>query len=103
MRMRNAALAVDPALRDELVLAHVDLVKALAHRLRRRLPAQLDVSELVGAGVIGLIDAASRYEPALGVPFDAFARRRIQGAMLDTLRALDCVPRSVRRLKRQAE
>lgn len=103
MRMRSAALAVDPALRDELVLAHVDLVKALANRLRRRLPAQLDVSELVGAGVIGLIDAASRYEPSLGVPFDAFARRRIQGAMLDTLRALDCVPRSVRRLKRQAE
>jgi RNA polymerase sigma factor for flagellar operon FliA len=99
----KAAAVVDPGVRDELVLAHVDLVKAMAHRLRRRLPSQVEVQELVGAGVVGLIDAASRFEPALGVPFDAFARRRIHGAMLDALRGLDCVPRSVRRLQRQVE
>jgi RNA polymerase sigma factor for flagellar operon FliA len=102
VRLR-AVLAVDPAQRDQLVLAHVDLVKTMAHRLHRRLPSQVEVSELVGAGVVGLIDAAGRYEPALGVPFDAFARRRIHGAMLDALRGVDSVPRSVRRLKRQAE
>jgi RNA polymerase sigma factor for flagellar operon FliA len=102
MRLR-AALAADPGMRDQLVMAHVDLVKTLAHRLRRRLPSQVELSELVSVGVLGLIDAASRYEPALGVPFDAFARRRIHGAMLDALRGLDWVPRSVRRLQRRAE
>jgi len=102
MRLR-AALAADPGVRDQLVMAHVGLVKTLAHRLRRRLPSQVELSELVSVGVLGLIDAASRYEPSLGVPFDAFARRRIHGAMLDALRGLDRVPRSVRRLQRRAE
>ena len=99
----STALSVDTQVRDELVMAHVDLVKSMASRLRRRLPSQVDVSELVSVGVLGLIDAASRYQPALGVPFDAFARRRIHGAMLDALRSLDWVPRSVRKLQRQAE
>jgi RNA polymerase sigma factor for flagellar operon FliA len=99
----NAALAVDPVVRDQLVMAHVDLVKAMASRLRRRLPSQIEMSELVSVGVLGLIDAASRYQPTLGVPFDAFARRRIHGAMLDALRGLDWVPRSVRKMQRQAE
>ena len=99
----SAAIAVDPAVRDQLVMTHVDLVKAMASRLRRRLPSQVEVSELVSVGVLGLIDAATRYQPTLGVPFDAFARRRIQGAMLDALRSLDWVPRSVRKLQRQSE
>jgi RNA polymerase sigma factor for flagellar operon FliA len=98
-----AALAPDPVMRDQLVMAHLDLVRTMAHRLRRRLPSQVEWSELVSVGVLGLIDAASRYEPSLGVPFDAFARRRIHGAMLDSLRELDWVPRSVRRLQRRAE
>ena len=89
--------------RDALVLAHVDLVKSMATRLRRRLPAQVEVSELVSVGVLGLIDAASRYRPSTGVPFDAFARRRIHGAMLDCLRGLDWVPRTVRRLRRDVD
>ena len=99
----STAIAVDPETRDQLVMAHVDLVKSMAHRLRRRLPSQVELSELVSVGVMGLIDAASRYQPSLGVPFDAFARRRIQGAMLDALRGLDSVPRSQRKLQRQAE
>jgi flagellar motor switch protein FliM len=98
----SAAIAVDPAVRDQLVMTHVDLVKAMASRLRRRLPSQVEVSELVSVGVLGLIDAATRYQPTLGVPFDAFARRRIQGAMLDALRGLDWVPRSVRRCSARA-
>jgi RNA polymerase sigma factor FliA len=63
----------------------------------------VEVSELVSVGVLGLIDAASRYRPSLGVPFDAFARRRIHGAMLDALRGLDWVPRSVRKLQRDVD
>jgi RNA polymerase sigma factor for flagellar operon FliA len=89
--------------RDALVLAHVDLVKTLANRLGRRVPSHVEVSELVSVGVLGLIDAASRFQPSLGVPFDAFARRRIHGAMLDALRGLDRVPRSVRRLQRTVD
>ena len=99
----TAAIAVDPEVRDHLVMTHVDLVKAMPSRLRRRLPSQVEVSELVSVGVLGLIDAATRYQPTLGVPFDAFARRRIHGAMLDALRSLDWVPRSVRKLQRQSE
>jgi RNA polymerase sigma factor for flagellar operon FliA len=99
----SAAVAVDPDTRDHLVMTHVDLVKAMACRLRRRLPSQVEMSELVSVGVLGLIDAATRYQPTLGVPFDAFARRRIQGAMLDALRGLDWVPRSVRKMQRQSE
>jgi len=102
MRMTMAP-AVDPAQRDALVMAHVDLVKSMASRLGRRLPSQVEVSELVSVGVLGLIEAANRYQPSLGVPFDAFARRRINGAMLDALRGLDWVPRSLRKLQRDVD
>jgi RNA polymerase sigma factor for flagellar operon FliA len=53
--------------------------------------------------VLGLIDAAGRYRPSMGVPFDAFARRRVQGAMLDALRDLDWAPRSLRRMRRDLD
>jgi len=102
MRLRTAAYE-DPGQRDQLVMAHVDLVRSMANRLGRRLPSQVEVSELVSVGVVGLIEAANRYQPSLGVPFDAFARRRIQGAMLDALRGLDWVPRSVRKLQRDVD
>ena len=85
------------------MIAHVGLVKAMAHRLAQRLPSQVEMSELVSVGVLGLIDAAGRYQPALGVPFDAFARRRVQGAMLDALRGLDWAPRSLRRMRRDID
>jgi RNA polymerase sigma factor for flagellar operon FliA len=80
--------------RDKLVVAHIGLVKALAQRLARRLPSQVEVADLVSIGVLGLVEAAGRYQAATGVPFDAFARRRVQGAMLDALRDLDWAPRS---------
>ena len=86
--------------RNQLVLEHVGLVKALASRLAHRVPAQVEVSELISVGMLGLIDAAGRYQASLGVPFDAFARRRVQGAMLDSLRNLDWAPRSVRKMRR---
>jgi RNA polymerase sigma factor for flagellar operon FliA len=95
-----AAGAVDQRQRDELVMSHVDLVRAMATRLSRRLPPQVETAELVSVGVMGLIDAATRFQPSLGVPFDAFARRRIHGAMLDALRRLDWVPRAVRERRR---
>jgi RNA polymerase sigma factor for flagellar operon FliA len=95
----------DPGMnpRDQLVMQHVPLVKTLAQRLAQRLPSQVEVNDLISVGVIGLIDAAGRYKPTLGVPFDAFARRRVQGAMLDSLRDLDWAPRSLRRLRRDVD
>lgn len=89
--------------RDQLVLEHVGLVRALAQRLVQRLPSQVEVTDLISVGVLGLIDAATRYKASTGVPFDAFARRRVQGAMLDALRDLDWAPRSLRKLRRDLD
>jgi RNA polymerase sigma factor FliA len=101
--MRMSQAPVDYAERDRLVHAHIDLVKATAHRLAQRLPPQVEVSELISVGVLGLIDAAGRYRPSTGVPFDAFARRRVHGAMLDALRGMDWAPRSLRRVRRDLD
>jgi RNA polymerase sigma factor for flagellar operon FliA len=98
--MRMTVATTDLETRDRLVMEHVGLVRALAGRLAHRVPSQVEISELISVGVLGLIDAASRFKPTLGVPFDAFARRRIHGAMLDALRDLDWAPRSVRKLGR---
>lgn len=94
---------VDLEARDRLVMAHVSLVRALAQRLAQRLPSQVELNELVSVGVLGLVEAANRYQPSLGVPFDAFARRRIHGAMLDALRDVDWAPRSLRKLRRDVD
>lgn len=103
MRGMNAGLPENLEGRDKLVMEHVGLVKAMASRLASRLPSQVEVSELISVGVLGLIDAAGRFKPSLGVPFDAFARRRIQGAMLDSLRDLDWAPRALRKLRRDVD
>ncbi|MGE3176574.1 MAG: sigma-70 family RNA polymerase sigma factor [Vicinamibacterales bacterium] len=103
MSAKAALETVDIETRDRLVMEHVGLVKALASRLAHRIPAQVELSELISVGVLGLIDAAGRYRPSLGVPFDAFARRRIHGAMLDALRELDWAPRSLRKMRRRVD
>lgn len=101
--MRTTTMPEDIETRDKLVMEHVGLVKAMASRLANRLPSQVEVSELISVGVLGLIDAAGRFKPNLGVPFDAFARRRIQGAMLDSLRDLDWAPRALRKMRRDVD
>jgi RNA polymerase sigma factor for flagellar operon FliA len=99
MRMNEQELDT----RDRLVMDNITLVKTMASRLAHRLPSQVELSELISVGTLGLIDAAGRYKPSLGVPFDAFARRRIHGAMLDSLRDLDWAPRSLRRMQRNVD
>ncbi len=101
--MNTVEIEPDASTRDQLVMEHVGLVKAMASRLANRLPPQVEVAELVSVGVLGLIDAAGRFKPSLGVPFSAFARRRIHGAMLDSLRGLDWAPRAVRKLRRDVD
>jgi RNA polymerase sigma factor for flagellar operon FliA len=88
------------AVRNQLVMDHMVLVKRLAFRLGRRVPSPVEVRELMSVGMVGLIEAAGRYQAGLGVPFDAFVRQRVQGAMLDWLRKLDWTPRSARKLRR---
>jgi RNA polymerase sigma factor FliA len=101
MRMRTAAPDVDVC--NQLVLTHVGLVKALASRLAQRVPSHIELNELVSVGMMGLVEAARRFQPSLGVPFDAFARRRVHGAMVDSLRGMDWAPRSVRRMRRDVD
>jgi RNA polymerase sigma factor for flagellar operon FliA len=101
--VRVTTIAPDLSARDRLVMEHVGLVKTLAQRLAQRLPSQVELNDLISVGVLGLIDAATRFRPSTGVPFNAFARRRVQGAMLDALRELDWAPRSLRRLRREVD
>lgn len=103
MRSKTMDAGQDLETRDRLVMEHVDLVKQVAGRLAHRLPAHVELSELTSVGVVGLLDAAARFRPSLGVPFGAFARRRILGSMLDALRDLDWAPRAVRRMRRDVD
>lgn len=89
--------------RDALVESHLPQVRLIADRLSARLPPSVDRDDLVGAGVIGLLDAVDRYDTSRGVLFKTFAEMRIRGAMLDSLRDLDWAPRSVRRRARSVE
>ncbi len=86
----------DPDARERLILNYSSLVKFVAGRVRASLPPSVDHGDLVAYGMIGLIDAIERFDRRRDVKFETFAIPRIRGAMLDELRALDWVPRSVR-------
>lgn len=88
--------SADPAARDWLVVHYASLVKFVAGRLSAGLPRSVDTGDLVSAGVFGLMNAIDRFDPANGAKFETYAIPRIRGAILDGLRALDWVPRSVR-------
>ena len=93
----------DEAARDQLIVHYSPLVKFVAGRVAAGLPAGIDTGELNGTGVFGLMDAVDRFDPSRGFKFETFAVPRIKGAILDGLRALDWVPRSVRSRSRQIE
>jgi RNA polymerase sigma factor for flagellar operon FliA len=86
-----------------LIEAHLPLVKHVVLQVAGHFPRHVDRQELARAGSLGLVEAARRYDPARGVPFDRFAARRIRGAILDAVRAVDWAPRSVRALGRSLE
>jgi RNA polymerase sigma factor for flagellar operon FliA len=83
-------------LRDRLILQYSPLVKYVAGRLRTRMPDSVEQDDLVSDGMFGLMDAVKRFEPARGLSFQTFAVPRIRGAIIDGMRAMDIVPRSVR-------
>ncbi len=89
--------------RDRLILHYSPLVKFVAGRVLSRLPATLEGSDLVSYGVLGLIDAIEKFDPQRGLKFETYAVPRIRGAILDELRSIDWVPRSVRSKARAAE
>ena len=91
------------AVRDRLILTYAPLVKYVAGRLGSGLPAHVDDEDLVSYGLLGLIGAIERYDPDRDVKFETYAIARIRGAIIDELRALDWVPRSVRSRARDIE
>lgn len=93
----------DPKIKEELVVKYISLVKYVAGRMLINLPPSVEVEDLESAGVMGLIDAIERFNREYGVKFESFAIPRIKGAMLDELRKLDWVPRSVRSKSRELE
>src|SRR5660397_78304 len=89
--------------REHLLTAHAPLVKKMAHLLKERLPASVDVDDLIQAGMIGLLDAVSRYEEVHGAQFETYAMQRIRGSMIDELRHSDWLPRGIRQNMRKVE
>jgi RNA polymerase sigma factor FliA len=89
--------------REQLILAYSPLVKYVAGRLGASLPGHVENQDLVSHGMVGLIAAVERFDPGRQTKFEAFAIPRIRGAILDELRSLDWVPRSVRAQARQIE
>ena len=88
---------------ERLVLEHLPIVRFLARRIHERLPQYVDIEDLVSAGVVGLMDAFSKFNPAKKVQFRSYAQFRIRGAILDSLRTLDWSPRDLRRKGRAVE
>ena len=89
--------------RESLVLEHISLIKRVAHRVATRLPAHVDMRDLMNAGVIGLLDAIDKFDSERGVKFKTYAEVRVRGAIIDSLRSLDWAPRSLRRKSKDLE
>ncbi len=98
-----ATLPMDDAERERLLLEHMPMVRYLARRIHERLPAHVEMEDLVSAGVVGLIDALGKFDGNKRVQFKSYAQFRIRGAILDSLRMLDWSPRELRRKGREIE
>ena len=94
---------IPPSLREQIVLEHTSLIRYIVNRIAVRLPSHIDLDDLHNTGVIGLMDALEKYDPEKNCKFKTYAEFRIKGAILDQLRSLDWVPRSVRQKSRKLE
>ena len=92
-----------PTDKDTLIRELLPLVKRIAYHLMSRLPASVEADDLIQAGLIGLLDAAERFDDSLGAQFETYATQRVRGAMLDELRDSDWASRAVRKAGRQIE
>lgn len=89
--------------RDRVVMENLSLVKAIAIRVHESLPVHVEMDDLVHAGILGLFDAATKYDPDKNVAFSSYAKHRIKGAILDSLRQLDWASRDMRRRHKLVE
>lgn len=98
-----AGAVLTAAEQERLLVEHLPIVRFLARRIHERLPQHVDLEDLVSAGVVGLMDAFTKFDPAKKVQFRSYAQFRIRGAILDSLRTLDWSPRDLRRKGRAVE
>src|SRR5471030_2583105 len=92
-----------PQQKDKLILEYSPLIKFIAQKIAVRLPANIELDDLISSGVIGLMDAIDKYDPTRDNKFKTYAEFRIRGAILDELRAQDWVPRSIREKAKKIE
>lgn len=103
MQVTVPTTEIDEAGREQLLLQHLPQVQFIARRIHDRLPPQVLLEDLVHAGIIGLMDAVRKYDPAKNVQLKHYAEFRIRGAILDSLRQVDWSPRTLRRQGRRLE
>ena len=107
MRAKNLSIQRKPKIsqemRDRIVLEHLPLVKAIAILVHENLPVHVDLDDLTHAGVLGLFDAVTKYDAHKNVVFHAYAKHRIKGAILDSLRQLDWASRDLRKRQKQVD
>ncbi len=94
---------IDAASQERLVLQYAPLIKYIATRMALRLPPHISLDDLISSGMIGLLDAIKKFDPLKNINFKTYAEFRIKGAILDELRALDWIPRSIRKKSSQLE
>src|ERR1041385_441121 len=99
----QALPATNQDVRDQIVLENLPLVKAIAVRVHESLPVHVELDDLVHAGVLGLMDAVTKYDATKNVAFRAYAKHRIKGAILDSLRELDWASRDLRKRQKQVD
>jgi RNA polymerase sigma factor for flagellar operon FliA len=100
---KEKAVGMTAEKREELIVSTLPLIKHIAHKVMMRLPATIEMHDLVNAGVLGLLDAVDKFEPERGVKFKTYAEVRIRGTILDSLRDLDWAPRSLRKKSKDLE
>jgi RNA polymerase sigma factor for flagellar operon FliA len=107
MRVQRVSIRRRPKIseqiRDRIVLDHLPLVKAIAIRVHENLPVHVDLDDLIHAGVLGLFDAVMKFDDTKNVAFHSYAKHRIKGAILDSLRELDWASRDLRKRQKQVD
>ncbi len=94
--LKDYRSTVDPKVKDEIIIEYAPLIRYIAQKIASRLPANIEIDDLISCGVIGLMDAIEKFDPTRDNKFKTYAEFRIRGSILDELRAQDWVPRSVR-------
>lgn len=91
----------DASARDELIILYIRVVKYVAGRMAIHVPSNIEMDDLVGWGVLGLLDAVEKFDPSQNIKFSTYATFRIRGAIIDEIRSLDWAPRSLRAMARK--